>query len=683
LIIWLREPILSKSSAQPGRDFSVEQWLVFANGKVVGPIDAALVVRGIVDGTVPRGSRVRRATKADSDWVGIDEVEEFANAFEATIVRPTPLADADDFEATVLREPVAPEAPSAGSVVSGPGSEHENEREAVWMMLVDDELRGPVSLADLRRTAPALAPGLLVRRLKTAAWCPIASVLGAPGTGSPLLRTAGPNPPAPLGAFRSATPASGASRSEAPPPRSARSRLLLMASAAAIVIVVAALAFFVIRPSKGRRLIEEARIAREDGRIDDAITILASVEDASPGRPEVEEARRLAATWLIDEARRRHAAGKLDGALDLLRRVRPDGADGSPASDAPGLAVGWVAESVDRGDGDLGRRRRLLDRLLAQFDANSGAAMARICVLYAEAKDYDALRRCLDTDLKGKSVAPAEIVEKARAVLLAHDQDVERSSLLASVDEADWQSLADKYPKSIEAKNALDKLRRAHSLCADLKSWMDDVETEAGEVANVQVRYRTENRTHRGESPLDFFKRLGSFQKDSTARAASVRKRLEKLKLHKSMPGESPIRDDTGKLYETFAEAYDKYAELFGLGTRGFAGLVGVNNLVEDFPTIVKAARGELERRCSALPASGDDGVPTASAVTSAPTTKTRYVTTVCPDGRWALGSSGSVPCLCHNPDDVTSRGDPFAPTPAGKCEVVGSDGSNCKWKCE
>jgi hypothetical protein len=449
----------------------VAQWLVFANGKVVGPLDAARVVRGIVDGTVPRDARVRHATTADSDWLGIDEVAEFDQAFEATVVQPNRTADVDDLEATVVREPVATGAPAAVTVESGPGSERENEGEAVWMMLVDDELRGPVSLDELRRTASAFPPGALVRRLKTNAWRPIASILGEapalPKADSPTGGAGGPGTPdVPATSRRGrGTPetTSTATRLAA----RARTRPLLMASAAAVVLAIVLLASLALRPSKGQRLIAEARSAHDNGRLDEAVAILTKVQAGAPGSPDSIEAARLRQAWMIDEARRRYGARKLEGSLDALKQTGGATGTETPSFEASRLAVAWVTESVDRGDGDLAERRRLLDRLLTQFDAKSGAAQARICLLIAEGRDFPALQKCLDVDLKNKLDAPKNLVAKGREILAKHEAEEERRTWSSSTKLADWRALVAKYPDSDEARSVADSIEKAESICRE------------------------------------------------------------------------------------------------------------------------------------------------------------------------------------------------------------------------
>jgi hypothetical protein len=142
---------------------------------------------------------------------------------------------------------------------------------------------------------------------------------------------------------------------------------------------------------------------------------------------------------------------------------------------------------------------------------------------------------------------------------------------------------------------------------------------------------------------------------------------------HLIKPGEEAIQKELVDTCTALSGLYGRWDSTI----EAFDDLEPFVPLKDDGLALAKKAGGaDRFRRCFAL----KEHKPSGPAV---PLATARYVNTVCPDGRWALGGSGSIACLCHNPDDVTSRGDPSAPTPPGKCEVVGSDGSNCKWKCE
>lgn len=591
----------------------MSDWLIFANGKVVGPLEEAVVVRAIADGKVPRGARVRRATNADTEWFGIDEVEDFADAFEATIVRPMAPGESEDFEATVLRGPIAPEAAAPGGaasiaapVSSGAGTERDAEGEAVWMLLVDDELRGPVSLVEVRRLigVAEVPSSVMLRRLKTSAWKPASSVLGEIDAARPRV-----DPP------RSTMVATGSGSGviTGVRPLTSSTRRLLLAGGVALSALTAILVLVAMSSSSAEK--NEAKTLASAGskRSLPSVATDASAKAAPPA------VKRLAA-----DVFREHPESAIPyEAINegrWLSRISNYGRKGAGSDACPAYKVEGADEferkmSRDKADAVCSTEITTAVRHLAACPA-----IGRIPV---EVRDYDFATKAFPIDFGST---------KSVLVSNAHQLFFESNALLS------WPSLG-----TAEARP------REYDLCEVNSYQARDIYSHARLLASVPDEASAKAARAVMPNALEI-----AFVLDGKPQTAAF------------ACGLSLVEPEPGGHVLAW-----RMEPSFGWAT-------------VDIDWIPPGGCEEARKFFGVVPiAAAPSASASASAVTSAPMPKTRYVTTVCPDGRWALGSSGSVPCLCHNPDDVTSRGDPFAPTPAGKCEVVGSDGSNCKWKCE
>jgi hypothetical protein len=150
-----------------------QQWWIYRDGAIVGPVSMDLVVRGLMAGKIPHDARVR--SKAHNEWVPILSIDDFHDATQKTTV----------FDAATV---VAPMYPLPIESMRPPEPLDEAEREArhwhapEWMLLVGEKMSGPFSLVEIRRTIQARpTPGVMICKLHTFDWLPVEEALAAEG----------------------------------------------------------------------------------------------------------------------------------------------------------------------------------------------------------------------------------------------------------------------------------------------------------------------------------------------------------------------------------------------------------------------------------------------------------------------------------------------------------------------
>jgi formylglycine-generating enzyme required for sulfatase activity len=169
----------------------------------------------------------------------------------------------------------------------------------------------------------------------------------------------------------------------------------------------------------------------------------------------------------IDVATKERSAGHLDSALAALAKVATDAPGKPEVGDAHKLAAEWLVADADKAGVSSDQRIRLLRQAL-EWEPHSGVAQVRICIVNAEQKDFESLRACIANDLSDKDKPPPELLAKATAPLLQHDEIVR---LARSERVEDWRMLLEKYPDAVEVKGLGDKIAKHESLCREFGSF--------------------------------------------------------------------------------------------------------------------------------------------------------------------------------------------------------------------
>ncbi|GAC1561790.1 MAG: hypothetical protein NVS3B10_19420 [Polyangiales bacterium] len=137
----------------------------------IGPASTELVVRGLMAGKIPHDCRVQRV--GDATWRKILDVDVFHDAMQATVVqtrvqtrkpsdRPPPA------DTLVTERPDLPEIPESSLEALG-RAWHAPE----WMLMLptSDDMRGPISLAEVKRLmTDSATDGAQVCRMRTFDW---------------------------------------------------------------------------------------------------------------------------------------------------------------------------------------------------------------------------------------------------------------------------------------------------------------------------------------------------------------------------------------------------------------------------------------------------------------------------------------------------------------------------------
>lgn len=133
----------------------MEQWWIYRDGAIVGPVKTDLVIRGLIAGKIPHDARVR----ADeiSEWAPILSFDAFADATQQTELIERP-ASMSKLEVMKPSEATRREEHSDGRFWHG----------ADWMLLEDEHMSGPFTLAEIKKARPKL--GARVCRLHTFDW---------------------------------------------------------------------------------------------------------------------------------------------------------------------------------------------------------------------------------------------------------------------------------------------------------------------------------------------------------------------------------------------------------------------------------------------------------------------------------------------------------------------------------
>jgi hypothetical protein len=146
----------------------LDQWWIYRDGAIVGPVKTDLVIRGLIAGKIPHDARVR----ADevSDWAPILSFDDFADATQKTTLLDRP-ASMSKLE---VAKPVLPDdADDRGRFWHAPE----------WMLLVGELMTGPFSLAEIQKQRPKM--GAQVCRLHTFDWLSLQEAFTRGGVAPP------------------------------------------------------------------------------------------------------------------------------------------------------------------------------------------------------------------------------------------------------------------------------------------------------------------------------------------------------------------------------------------------------------------------------------------------------------------------------------------------------------------
>jgi hypothetical protein len=153
-----------------------------------------------------------------------------------------------------------------------------------------------------------------------------------------------------------------------------------------------------------------------------------------------------------------------------------------------------------------------------------------------------------------------------------------------------------------------------HSLCEDLDSLTKPLIEAAYDVVKTFSRYRARNKAANGT--LELLRIEGEFRKDTQAKGESLRAKEATVKAHALVAGEAALLADLMHGYGATATAYEKYAEAFGRGPKGFKDLIGISETLEDIGTLMERLDLDLTKRCKQLQSATHDsdagGPPTA-----------------------------------------------------------------------
>jgi hypothetical protein len=294
---------------------------------------------------------------------------------------------------------------------------------------------------------------------------------------------------------------------------------------------------------------------------------------------------------LIDEARKQHDSGSLDGALATLAQVRQQAPETPEVNEASALAVTWLVAAADAVPAKSPASEQRAKEALS-WDPQSGAAQARVCRAAREAEAWEALRKCLEKDLSDKRDAPTDVVASLRDALVAHDAaaqkemaDAERrSSLLASDDEAQWETLQREFPRSSEATAAAKKLALAATLCGDLGRYWSLYDQLKKDTAAALSTF-TDSRTtlliglqRAGKSTLSpewgqgLDKLFGDLRESARATAVRAHDTSDKVHVHRIASGELFAQRELEAFFKSLENSY--------------LALVERSNLVENRPHV-------------------------------------------------------------------------------------------------
>lgn len=145
----------------------MDQWWIYRDGAIVGPVTTELVIRGLMAGKIPHDARVR----ADevSDWAPILSLDHFADATQQTTLIDRP--------ASMSKLEIRTKAP-----------EPEDDRGRFWhtpdwMLLEGEHMSGPFSLAEIQKSRPKM--GVQVCRLHTFDWLSLEEAFTRGGVAPP------------------------------------------------------------------------------------------------------------------------------------------------------------------------------------------------------------------------------------------------------------------------------------------------------------------------------------------------------------------------------------------------------------------------------------------------------------------------------------------------------------------
>lgn len=147
----------------------------------------------------------------------------------------------------------------------------------------------------------------------------------------------------------------------------------------------------------------------------------------------------------------------------------------------------------------------------------------------------------------------------------ATKESEERMRLLVSEDPADWKALTEKYPGSLEAKEAAEQLAKNASLCADLDQWTSLVEKETEALSKVAPSYTARNQ--QTKNPFVLLKIAAEMRKDASAHEDALETAKARLSKHGVSGDEEKVRSklssaivDMGLIWTGFAESFQQIA---------------------------------------------------------------------------------------------------------------------------
>ena len=168
------------------------QWVLERDGSPrIGPASTELVVRGLMAGKIPHDCRVQRVGEAT--WTKILDVDVFHDAMQATVVQTRvqtrkPSDKPPPPDTLVTERPDLPEIPESSLEALG-RAWHAPE----WMLMLagSDDMRGPMSLAEVKRLASGDADAAQVCRMRTFDWIPASEAFARAGDEPQLVPSEG------------------------------------------------------------------------------------------------------------------------------------------------------------------------------------------------------------------------------------------------------------------------------------------------------------------------------------------------------------------------------------------------------------------------------------------------------------------------------------------------------------
>ncbi|MCA9633518.1 MAG: hypothetical protein KC766_37970 [Myxococcales bacterium] len=285
---------------------------------------------------------------------------------------------------------------------------------------------------------------------------------------------------------------------------------------------------------------------------------------------------------LLSDAKRQQDQGETDAAIATLEVLKTKHPESDAAKQVPELAERWLLEAADASRDPHVKRPRLQAALV--WNPSSGRAQLRLCQLLLDEEKLQDTERCLDEDMRGKQ--SDESLEKSIRTALEKAQDAatlgERERLAKSDRPQHWKALIERFPRSAQAKEAQQKLKRLESLCEDLPRFAD---AARGEFKRQKTDFKRDiDRTlqERVESlRVDQLEGLG---RAAASRASELKELAGQIADHRLKDGEKPAQQ---LLRKALLLQSDSLADLAAALER---------DAIENLDAYQKGAEGVLER---------------------------------------------------------------------------------------